>query len=254
MFGGKEEDAGPSSSGKYAQYRDIESQEELLVPGMSKTDNMLRWGFIRKVYGIVSAQLILTAIVAGIIYAVPPVRGFVTTSLAFQLTFAILPLVGLIPLFIYARQHPTNIILLAAWTACMAVGLGTACTVYEPAIVLEALCLTAAIVVGLTLYTFYAVRKGVSFQRLGPILFCALCGLVMWSFLQLVLGSYLGPASRTVFALLGALVFSAYIVLDTENLIAKHDLDDYVAASLSLYLDIINLFLTLLRLLGNNRN
>ena len=57
-------------------------------------------------------------------------------------------------------------------TACMAVGLGTACTVYEPAIVLEALCLTAAIVVGLTMYTFYAVRKGVSFQRLGPILFC----------------------------------------------------------------------------------
>ena len=47
-----------------------------------------------QVYGIVSAQLILTAIVAGIIYAVPPVRGFVTTSLAFQLTFAILPLVG----------------------------------------------------------------------------------------------------------------------------------------------------------------
>ena len=34
---------------QYDQYRDIESQEELLVPGMSKTDNMLRWGFIRKV-------------------------------------------------------------------------------------------------------------------------------------------------------------------------------------------------------------
>ncbi len=37
---------------QYAQYRDIESQEELLVPGMSKTDNMLRWGFIRKVHPI----------------------------------------------------------------------------------------------------------------------------------------------------------------------------------------------------------
>ena len=58
----------------------------------------------------------------------------------------------------------------------------------------------------------------------------------MWSFLQLVLGSYLGPASRTIFALLGAIVFSPNNVLDTENLIAKHDLDDYVAASLSLYL------------------
>jgi len=51
--------------------------------------------------------------------------------------------------------------------------------------------------------------------------YAALCGLVMWSFLQLVLGSYLGSASRTIFALLGALVFSAYIVLDTENLIAR---------------------------------
>ena len=51
-------------------------------------------GVCLQVYGIVSCQLILTAIVAAIIYGVPPVRGFVTTSLAFQLTFAILPLIG----------------------------------------------------------------------------------------------------------------------------------------------------------------
>ncbi len=39
---------------QYDQYRDIESQEELLAPGMSKTDNMLRWGFIRKVQPVSS--------------------------------------------------------------------------------------------------------------------------------------------------------------------------------------------------------
>lgn len=33
-----------------ATYRDPESLEEVpLVPGMSKTENMLRWGFIKKV-------------------------------------------------------------------------------------------------------------------------------------------------------------------------------------------------------------
>jgi hypothetical protein len=48
---------------------------------------------------------------------------------------------------------------------------GSACTLYEPRIVLEALCLTSAIVLGLTAYTFHAARKGHSFQRLGPILF-----------------------------------------------------------------------------------
>ena len=43
--------------------RDPESLEEIpLVPGMSKTDNMLRWGFIKKVYGIIACQVLLTAV------------------------------------------------------------------------------------------------------------------------------------------------------------------------------------------------
>ena len=44
---------------------DPEAQEEVpLVPGMGKLDNALRWGFIKKVYGIMSTQLALTAVVA----------------------------------------------------------------------------------------------------------------------------------------------------------------------------------------------
>lgn len=58
-----------------------------------------------------------------------------------------------------------------AQTASLSVGVGTACTVYEPVIVLEALVLTATIVLSLTAYTFHAARKGYSFSYLGPILF-----------------------------------------------------------------------------------
>ena len=62
-----------------------------------------------------------------------------------------------------------------AQTAAMSVGVGTACTLYEPLVVLEALVLTASITLSLTAYTFYAARKGQSFQKLGPMLFtCAL--------------------------------------------------------------------------------
>ena len=44
-------------------YRDPESLEETpLVPGMSPTENSLRWGFINKVFGIVGCQLALTAV------------------------------------------------------------------------------------------------------------------------------------------------------------------------------------------------
>ena len=66
--------------------------------------------------------------------------------------------------------------------------------------------------------------------------FAALFALVMWSFAQLLFGAFLGPAGRTVFALLGAIVFSGYIVFDTEQLIARFDLDDYIMASVALYL------------------
>jgi hypothetical protein len=55
------------------------------------------------------------------------------------------------------------------------VGVGSACTLYEPAIVLEALCMTAAITLGLTAYTFHAARKGHSFQWMGPMLFTGDC-------------------------------------------------------------------------------
>jgi hypothetical protein len=56
-------------------------------------------------------------------------------------------------------------------TVSISVGVGTACTLYEPVIVLEALILTAAVVTGLTIYTFRAARKGADFGFMGPILF-----------------------------------------------------------------------------------
>lgn len=46
------------------------------MPGMGKLDNALRWGFIKKVYGIMSTQLALTALVAAgssyLMFSCPP--------------------------------------------------------------------------------------------------------------------------------------------------------------------------------------
>ena len=42
-----------------------------LYPGISHGENILRWGFIRKVYGILAAQMVLTTLVsfATVLYA-----------------------------------------------------------------------------------------------------------------------------------------------------------------------------------------
>ena len=53
----------------------------------------------------------------------------------------------------------------------------------------------------------------------------------------------------------GAIIFSFYIIYDTQLIIGgehkkyQFDVDDYVFATITLYLDIINLFLYILDLL-----
>jgi len=59
----------------------------------------------------------------------------------------------------------------------------------------------------------------------------------------------LGPVSVALFGGLGALVFAGFILYDTENLIRRHTYDEYIWASVGLYLDILNLFLSILNML-----
>ena len=50
-------------------------------------------------------------------------------------------------------------------------------------------------------------------------------------------------------AVLGAIVFSCFIVFDTHLLIHKLSPEEYIVAAINLYLDIINLFLEILKIL-----
>ena len=52
-----------------------------------------------------------------------------------------------------------------------------------------------------------------------------------------------------VYAIAGALLFSAFIVFDTHMLMHKLSPEEYILASINLYLDMINLFIEILRIL-----
>ncbi|QQP51342.1 Fas apoptotic inhibitory molecule 2, partial [Caligus rogercresseyi] len=68
------------------------------------------------------------------------------------------------------------------------------------------------------------------------------------------------PYSRTVniiYAALGALIFSVYIIFDTQMMVGgthKYSIspEEYIFASLNLYLDVINLFMMILSLIGSS--
>jgi FtsH-binding integral membrane protein len=53
-------------------------------------------------------------------------------------------------------------------------------------IVLEALLLTAIVVVSLTAYTYWAAKNGHDFSFLGPILFTSLIVIVLFGFVQVL--------------------------------------------------------------------
>jgi len=65
-------------------------------------------------------------------------------------------------------------------------------------------------------------------------LYGALWAMLIWGFLQIVFRP--GPLAQTIYSLLGALLFSGYIVLDVHLLATRLEVDDYIWGSVMLYL------------------
>lgn len=84
----------------------------------------------------------------------------------------------------------------------------------------------------------------------SSLLCCPLCHCVTRSPGPLQMFFPFGSLGTALVAGAGAVVFSLYIVYDTSNILQRFSYDDYIWASLALYLDIINLFSYLLELLS----
>ena len=96
----------------------------------------------------------------------------------------------------------------------------------------------------LTAYAFFSRRD---FSAWGSFLFTGLIVLLV----TLVLVGITGNAGGfTWLAGIGVLLFSALLVFDTWRVRNVFGPDDYVLAAVSIYLDLINMFLFILSLLG----
>jgi len=221
-----------------------------LYPGSSEVDDLVRWGFCRKVWGVVSLQLLVTTLMIVATLASPEVTLFVQTNRGLAIASALLPLVLLIPLWFYRTSHPHNLFLLAGFTLAMGYSVAMMTTMFQAHSVLAAIGLTGGVTTGLTLYTIRETRRGSDFTLMGPMLFAALLSLLLWSLIAIFIPM---PGSRLVVAGLGAVIFSGYIVYDTHIMVAHLGIDEWVWASINIYLDIINLFVKLLQIMGDRR-
>jgi hypothetical protein len=232
----------------------------------SLTDKAVRHGFITKVYGILSAQLGCTTVLGGLVMVYgEPLLKTNPSMVMFCLFASFAVSVGMMCIFMcnpsLMRQSPINYVILFVFTLAKSVMVGFICIQYTKESVLIVTGVTAFVVLGLSLF---ACQTSYDFSGMGPYLMCAVMVLMGMGFC-LWIGSMLGmagsPAFKAVhmlYAGLGALIFSFYIVYDTQLIIGgKHanqfSIDDYCMAAISLYMDIIQLFLFLLQLLGQRK-
>lgn len=111
----------------------------------------------------------------------------------------------------------------------------------------DAFLLTAAAFVGLSGYTLITRRD---FSNLGASLTIGLFVLIGAS----ILGIFVHAAVfQLAIASVGVLLFAGYILYDTSRIMRSGE-DDAVGAALSLFLDIVNMFLFLLRILSSSRD
>lgn len=154
-------------------------------------------------------------------------------------------------LLTYWKRHsyPTNLLFLSGFTLLEAYAISVVVSVYDTSIVLNAVLLTGGIFVFLTAF---ACQTKYDFTSWMPYLFGALWGLILFGFMSMFF-----PYSSTgelIYGGLAALIFSGYILVDTQLVMRHHHVEEEIAAAISLYLDIINLFLAILRILNSQQN
>ena len=91
-----------------------------------------RFGFIRKVYGILTAQMVLTVAVGAACMLSDPLRTFLVAWSSVMVWLTAIPaILVLFALMRYKDEHPANMQLLFTFTLLEALSIGVICAICE---------------------------------------------------------------------------------------------------------------------------
>ena len=245
-----------STTGEFRNFFDPWKNESspLFATGLNNGETVInsnvkvRLGFLRKVYGILSVQLGFTALISVFIMLTPAIESFIINHPWTIFVNLIGLLVTMGALFFKRNEYPTNFYLLGAFTVLNSLTLGVMISQYDADVIVQALFLTCAIVVGLTVYTF---RSKSDFTWLGGVLSSLLLASIIGSLFHIFMRNSM---TETLVCISGVGIFSAYIVYDTHMIMKHLSAEEYIVGVINLYLDIINLFIKILRLLQTLKN
>ncbi|XP_076018318.1 transmembrane BAX inhibitor motif containing 1a [Genypterus blacodes] len=229
--------------------------EEFAASGSGWDSVSIRHAFIRKVYLVLASQLIVTAAIVAVFTFVKPVTHFVQRNPAVYWTsYAVYFVVHIVLVCCKGprRKFPWNVILLFIFTLALSFMTGTISSYYDTKAVFLALGITAVVCIAVTVFCF---QTKVDLTKCHG-LFCIL-GIVIFVtgiITTIVLSFKYIYWLHMLYAALGAIGFTLFLAYHTQLLIGnrKYSIspEEYVFAALSIYVDIIQIFLFLLQIIG----
>ncbi|XP_052684236.1 protein lifeguard 1-like [Crassostrea angulata] len=229
-----------------------EDQESVNAPEDNESsafsEKNVRLGFIRKVYGTLLCQFLVTILVMVMFLYIKSLKRYSRHNEWIWITALVVWILTVILFAFYedTRRHfPHNMIFLGIFTLCLSVLLGAVASHYDEEAVLLAVGITAGVCFGLVIFSF---QTKYDFTMSAGFLFVSLNVLIEFGFFAIVLNK---EVLSVFLASLGALLFSIYFVIDIQFMLGgkhKYSLspEDYIFASLNLYLDGVILFFHIL--------
>lgn len=200
-----------------------------------------------KVYGLFALALALT--VVGVFLGIAYAQVLIGSGV--QIFFLIAELILIFTSRMWMRSSPLNIILFAVFPLLSGLTIAPyilyvlAGYVNGGSILLNALFSTIFMAAGTAVF---ALTTRADLSGMGRVLFMGLIGLIVIALLQLFVPSLRTGGMEIVISGIGVVLFAAYTAYDVQRLQAMSRLGaNPFLLALSLYLDIFNLFLYILR-------
>ena len=228
-------------------YQSIPQNDRSDISENQGSPDQIQKGFIKKVYSILTLQLLVVVGAVFITMTDRRVARFLRQNKPYFWAALILSIVLLLVLTCItkiARKFPINFILLFIFTGCEAYMVSYSCAATKPKLVFMAASMTAAMVLMLTLY---ACVTDTDYTTFGAILFAFAMALLLGGIFYMITKN---KVLYIILCVLGVFLSSIYIIYDTQLILRNksHSLsvDDYIIAPMFLFVDIVGLFLNLL--------
>jgi len=206
-----------------------------------------RAALVRRTYTLVFVSVLVT--IAGVAFGIsrPSIMQSVVEHRFITLLLTFAPLLAAMS---FRDAFPANIGLVFLFTFIEGVAISPIIYLIgrdQPGVIGQAGFLTATTFFGLTAYAWLSRRD---FSAWGSFFFVGLLVLVVTSLLNLF---FQNQTASLWIAGASVLVFSGLLIYDTWRLRNSFGPNDYVMAAVTIYLDLLNMFMAILTLLGGRR-